>query len=376
MADRGREPRPLRAARLGRARRRPRQPLGLAPRQGDAAARLHQGAPPPLPADLRAAQPQLASCGSRRWPRSPTLRDPEAFDDAIDTVGTWSRDDRRAGTRVLLEALAERRIGRRDQAQAWVWRLAGLHARPARGVRRAALARDQAPAGAAGQLLRAAPTAATPAASSTPPATTTAAWPRRCWPPPSPTPPRARRSCAAPACARPASPPAWPASCFATSPSRAPAAAGASASPRRGEGRRPKRGGAKAGGGERGKGQGEGLSQRGRGRRASAGRADSPNGEVELDDDLRRGARRRGARPLRFFRRLLFFLLGGRHGPLLPLFFLHFAFGVGPMFLRRRPPAGSGACSPAAARRRRCRAARSRRSRRRAGAGRRRGRRP
>ncbi|MCE3267262.1 MAG: helicase domain protein [Solirubrobacterales bacterium] len=53
------------------------------------------------------------------------LRDPEAFDDAIDTVGTWSREDRRAGTKVLLEALAERRIGRRDQAQAWVWRLAG-----------------------------------------------------------------------------------------------------------------------------------------------------------------------------------------------------------------------------------------------------------
>ncbi len=52
------------------------------------------------------------------------LRDPDAFDDAIDTVGTWSRDDRRAGTKVLLEALAERRIGRRDQAQAWVWRIA------------------------------------------------------------------------------------------------------------------------------------------------------------------------------------------------------------------------------------------------------------
>jgi ribonuclease E len=52
------------------------------------------------------------------------LRDPDAFDDAIDTVGTWSREDRRAGTKVLLEALAERRIGRRDQAQAWVWRLA------------------------------------------------------------------------------------------------------------------------------------------------------------------------------------------------------------------------------------------------------------
>jgi hypothetical protein len=53
------------------------------------------------------------------------LKDPDAFDDAIDVVGTWSRDDRRAGTKVMLEALAERRIGRRDQAQAWVWRLAG-----------------------------------------------------------------------------------------------------------------------------------------------------------------------------------------------------------------------------------------------------------
>ena len=52
------------------------------------------------------------------------LRDPDAFDDAIDVVGTWSRDEKRAGVRVLLQALAERRIGRRDQAQAWVWRLA------------------------------------------------------------------------------------------------------------------------------------------------------------------------------------------------------------------------------------------------------------
>jgi ribonuclease E len=53
------------------------------------------------------------------------LRDPDAFDDAIDVVGTWPRDEKRAGVRVLLQALAERRIGRRDQAQAWVWRLAG-----------------------------------------------------------------------------------------------------------------------------------------------------------------------------------------------------------------------------------------------------------
>ncbi len=52
------------------------------------------------------------------------LRDAEAFDDAIDIVGSWSRDDKRAGTKCLLQALVDKRIGRRDQAQAWVWRLA------------------------------------------------------------------------------------------------------------------------------------------------------------------------------------------------------------------------------------------------------------
>ena len=52
------------------------------------------------------------------------LREPEPFDDAIEIVGTWSRDDKRAGVKVLLQALIDRRIGRRDQAQAWVWRLA------------------------------------------------------------------------------------------------------------------------------------------------------------------------------------------------------------------------------------------------------------
>ena len=51
------------------------------------------------------------------------LGDPEAFDDAIDIVGTWSREDKRAGTKTLLQALIDKRIGRRDQAQAWVWRL-------------------------------------------------------------------------------------------------------------------------------------------------------------------------------------------------------------------------------------------------------------
>jgi ribonuclease E len=51
------------------------------------------------------------------------LGDGDAFDDAIDIVGTWSREDKRAGTKTLLQALIDKRIGRRDQAQAWVWRL-------------------------------------------------------------------------------------------------------------------------------------------------------------------------------------------------------------------------------------------------------------
>ena len=51
-------------------------------------------------------------------------RDADAFDTATDIVGTWSRDERREGTKIMLQALAERRIGRRDQANAWIWRLA------------------------------------------------------------------------------------------------------------------------------------------------------------------------------------------------------------------------------------------------------------
>ncbi len=54
------------------------------------------------------------------------LRDADAFDDSVEVVATWPRDERRAGAKVLLQALVERRIGRRDQAQAWVWRLAAV----------------------------------------------------------------------------------------------------------------------------------------------------------------------------------------------------------------------------------------------------------
>ena len=52
------------------------------------------------------------------------LRDAEAFDEAVEIVGGWSRDERREGVKVLLQALAEKPIGRRDQAARWIWHLA------------------------------------------------------------------------------------------------------------------------------------------------------------------------------------------------------------------------------------------------------------
>jgi superfamily II DNA or RNA helicase len=52
------------------------------------------------------------------------LRDPDAFDSAVDIIGAWPREERREATKILLRALAEANIGRRDQANAWIWRLA------------------------------------------------------------------------------------------------------------------------------------------------------------------------------------------------------------------------------------------------------------
>jgi len=52
------------------------------------------------------------------------MRDPEAFDDAVEILGGWARDERREGVKVLLQSLAERQIGRRDQAARWLWHLA------------------------------------------------------------------------------------------------------------------------------------------------------------------------------------------------------------------------------------------------------------
>jgi hypothetical protein len=52
------------------------------------------------------------------------IRDAEAFDLAIDEIGNWTRDERREGTKIMLQAMVDKRIGRRDQANAWIWRMA------------------------------------------------------------------------------------------------------------------------------------------------------------------------------------------------------------------------------------------------------------
>ncbi|HEX4467246.1 MAG TPA: DEAD/DEAH box helicase family protein [Solirubrobacteraceae bacterium] len=53
-----------------------------------------------------------------------TLREPDSFDEAIDIIGGWPREERKEASKIMLRALVERRIGRRDQANAWIWRLA------------------------------------------------------------------------------------------------------------------------------------------------------------------------------------------------------------------------------------------------------------
>jgi ribonuclease E len=52
------------------------------------------------------------------------LRDADAFADAVDEIVAWKRDDRRDAVRVLLQSIADKPVGRRDQATAWIWQLA------------------------------------------------------------------------------------------------------------------------------------------------------------------------------------------------------------------------------------------------------------
>jgi ribonuclease E len=52
------------------------------------------------------------------------LRDADAFDSCVELVAGWPKDERREAAKIMLRALVERRIGRRDQASAWIWHLA------------------------------------------------------------------------------------------------------------------------------------------------------------------------------------------------------------------------------------------------------------
>ncbi|MGH2844044.1 MAG: DEAD/DEAH box helicase, partial [Solirubrobacteraceae bacterium] len=52
--------------------------------------------------------------------------DADAFDTGIDIMAGWTRDERREGVKIMLQALAEHRIGSRDQANNWIWRMAEM----------------------------------------------------------------------------------------------------------------------------------------------------------------------------------------------------------------------------------------------------------
>jgi len=53
-------------------------------------------------------------------------KDAEAFDRALDFIEDWARAEQHEGVKVVLLALAEKKIGRRDQANHWIWRCANL----------------------------------------------------------------------------------------------------------------------------------------------------------------------------------------------------------------------------------------------------------
>ena len=181
------------------------------------------------------------------------LREAEAFDDAVEVVATWPRDERAAGAATRARDARRAGIGARPGAGMGL-APRGDQPRAARGVRRAALARDQAPARPLRQLLRArARPQCAPHRPRRPPAGPPAGRrvarrrsraTRR----------RPRRSSAGRGCGWRESPRPWPGSCCATSRGAAGAAAAALLEPV--ERRRWQRRGARArearGGGGRG----------------------------------------------------------------------------------------------------------------------------
>ena len=162
-------------------------------------------------------------------------RDAEAFDRALDFVESWPRDDKREGVKVVLQALAEKKIGRRDQANNWIWRCANMTREVHEEYAVQRWPETKRLLGPAGELVRRGARAQRAPARAPGAAAGPAAVAPRCWPPRSRTPPRRARSSTAPARGCPASPPRWRASCCATSRRAAarPSAAAAARAPGR-----------------------------------------------------------------------------------------------------------------------------------------------
>ena len=247
-------------------------PDGLAPGAGDAALRPGRRAQAHVPADRGRAQQEPAAAPARA-----------------------AGDRRLQGRRgVRPRAGLRRGLAARRQARGRQGRAAGAgreedrpprpgqqldlalrepHARGARGVRRPALAGDQAAARAARELLRRrARPQRPPARARRAPAGPAAVAPR-CSPPRCRTPPRPARSSTAPGRGCRASPPRWPASCCATS-RRARASAPRGGAARRARRRAPRRGG-RDGRRRRGGAGTDRGGRRGRGRAAARG-AEAP----------------------------------------------------------------------------------------------------
>ena len=106
----------------GRARRADR----LAPRAGDAALRPGRRAQAHVPAHRGRAQQERRSCACARCRRSPRRATPRRSTARSTSSSGWPRDDKREGVKAVLLALAEKKIGRRDQANNWIWRCANM----------------------------------------------------------------------------------------------------------------------------------------------------------------------------------------------------------------------------------------------------------
>ena len=128
VADRRRAPRLGRADPVGRARRRARRAVAAGAARGRCCTSTGPASSSARSCSPRSSATRTRSCACARCRRSPRRATPRRFDLALDEVGGWPRDEKREACKMMLQALAEKRIGRRDQADAWIWRIAGYTA--------------------------------------------------------------------------------------------------------------------------------------------------------------------------------------------------------------------------------------------------------